>query len=324
MKYLITMLIALCGLPAVSAEAQSTYDDATVFEITEHAVEVSQAVRAILSSSEEEIDFARTKLAVDRLIDPATDGEAILARIDAMAETVRAMAGPSASSAAKVAAVRRFIYESGPWNDHRPFAYDMSDPLGRELKNKLLATYLTTRRGNCVSMPILFLILADRLGVEVSLSTAPHHMFVKYKNEAGRMANLETTSGGHPARDVWYRQNTPMTDEAITNGLYLNAHTRRETAAIMALVLLEHYLETAQYEEVQATADGILQVHPLNVDAILISGVAYGQMIQKEFTVKYPRPIDIPPAETARYLFMAERNQAAFEAAETLGWLPEE
>lgn len=43
---------------------------------------------------------------------------------------------------------------------------------------KLLSRYLDSRRGDCVSMPILFLILADRLGLDVSLSTR--------RNAAGR------------------------------------------------------------------------------------------------------------------------------------------
>jgi hypothetical protein len=31
--------------------------------------------------------------------------------------------------------------------------------------------------------------------------------------------NLETTSGGHPARAIWYRQQMPMPDRAVESGL---------------------------------------------------------------------------------------------------------
>ncbi len=101
------------------------------------------------------------------------------------------------------------------------FAYDQQDPLGLVLKNRLVSTYVQTRKGNCVSMPILFLIVADRMGLNVHLSTAPLHLFVRYTDAQGVDRNLEATSGGHEARTDWYRQNLPMTDKAIASGIYM-------------------------------------------------------------------------------------------------------
>src|SRR6185295_18483907 len=109
----------------------------------------------------------------------------------------------------------RAIYEVGAWNYGRAFGYDHADPFGRILANRLLFTYLRTRQGNCISMPTLFLIVADRMGLNVHLATAPLHMFVRYTDPQGADHNLETTSGGHEARDALYRQNFPMTDRAI-------------------------------------------------------------------------------------------------------------
>ena len=67
------------------------------------------------------------------------------------------------------------------------------------MRNKLISTYLATRRGNCVSMPILMLIIGERMGLDLALSTAPLHIFIRHR-EGGREVNLEATSGGHPAR----------------------------------------------------------------------------------------------------------------------------
>src|SRR3546814_13674837 len=73
--------------------------------------------------------------------------------------------------------------------------------------NKLLPTYLASRRGNCVSMPVLHIILAEKLGLNVHLSTAPLHMFVRYTNPQNqRDLSIEPTSGGYPTRDVWSRE----------------------------------------------------------------------------------------------------------------------
>ncbi len=138
-----------------------------------------------MSTPDDKIDFARAKLTFDKLYDPAsTNIDASLKQIDGMVRTIRAMAGPQAPPQLRLVALRTYIYKAGPWNDNNPFTYDFADPLGRKSSNQLLATYLRTRRGNCVSMPMLFAALAQRLGLDVTLSTAPHHVFVKYHDDA--------------------------------------------------------------------------------------------------------------------------------------------
>jgi regulator of sirC expression with transglutaminase-like and TPR domain len=182
-------------------------------------------VRSILSQPDDRLNYGRAKLAFDRIVDPTVDSEATLAEIDRLASSARALAGPGASPATKLAALRRVIYESGAWNGNRPFSYDHADPLGQNVRNKLLSTYLATRRGNCVSMPILLLIVGERMGLNLALSTAPLHIFLRFTEESGREISLEATSGGHPARTLWYRQNLPMTDRAIESGLYMRTLT---------------------------------------------------------------------------------------------------
>lgn len=167
------------------------------------ASKVVTAVRAVLSVPDDKIDYAQAKLSLDAIIDPTLDSDATMAELDRMTGAARRLAGPSASPAAKLAALRATIYQSGPWNDHRPFDYDHAG--FKSMRSKLLHHYLETRLGNCVSMPILFLILADRLGLDMALAMAPTHLFLRHRDEAGGVVNLETTSGAMPARDIWIR-----------------------------------------------------------------------------------------------------------------------
>src|ERR1700733_1382097 len=112
-----------------------------------------QIVRAVMKTPDGRIDFARAKLTFDKIYDSSTDIAARLKEIDAMAQAIRAMAGPTAPSRLRLIMLRKYIYEAGAWNDNRPFQYDLSDPLGHKPKNRLLSTYLLARRGNCVSVP---------------------------------------------------------------------------------------------------------------------------------------------------------------------------
>jgi regulator of sirC expression with transglutaminase-like and TPR domain len=290
---------------------------------TSHTVSADQLriVGSLLATPEGQIDFAKSKLAIDKLVDPAIDVTAFLTQVDQMTARVESMAGPDASAIKKLAAVRKFIYVAGEWNGYRPFQYDMSDPFGTNLDNKLLPTYVATRRGNCVSMPILFLILADRLGVHMAVSTAPLHVFLQYiDDKSGKTFNIETTSGGLPARDAWLRQSFPMTDAAIRNGVYLKTLSRKEALAVFAQLILEHDMQTRQYHALIDVAERILKYYPADLDAMLAEGTAYAHLIDVEFKQKYPNPYDIPPTLWPEYQLYARKNEELFDRAIALGW----
>ena len=277
-------------------------------------------VRAVLSAPDAALDYARAKLAFDQLIDSAVDIPATMAQLDRMVDEAVRLAGPAASPDARLGAVRRLLYVAGLWNDHRPFSYDHDDPLGQRIGNKLLATYLATRRGNCVSMPALFLILADKLGLDVAFATAPLHAFVRYRSESGHIINIEAANGGHPARDAWIREQMPMTDRAVASGLYLRSPSKREGVALLATTVMEHLIEQRRFREALAVSEVIVQHAPRDAYTMVKQGTICGWLIQTEFKARYPDEATIPPPLRARCAMLVARNRAMFEAAETLGW----
>ncbi|MDQ4087728.1 MAG: hypothetical protein M3177_06940 [Pseudomonadota bacterium] len=109
-------------------------------------VQEAAAVRRILSQPDRALEYGAAKLAFDKLVDPAADVGAAMAELDRLAGIAAAMAGPAASEGAKLGAIRNLIYESGPWNGHRPFAYNHDRPLGDHLPDKLLHNCLATAR----------------------------------------------------------------------------------------------------------------------------------------------------------------------------------
>ena len=277
-------------------------------------------VQSVLSAPDNQLDFARAKLVFDGIIDPSLNAETVLGEVERLAARARALAGPRATDLAQLSALRRVIYTSGPWNGSRPFSYDLADPLGQNIRNKLLSTYLATRRGNCVSMPILMLLVGERMGLNLSLSTAPLHVFVRYTDPAGREMNLETTSGGHPARTVFYRQQMPMSDRAIESGLHMRTLTRREVVALMATVVMVLLIGERRLQEAIEVGEIILQHSPRDALTMVQIGSAYGSLVNAEFAERYPIPALIPPPLQARYAMLAQRNEQMFHAAEALGW----
>lgn len=297
-------------------------DDLDAFLATGADVAALDAVRQLLNGAEGS-DHLAVKIAVDRMIDPTTDATWVRSEIERLVGLIGEMLQPAATPVKRLACLRHCLFDAGPWNDHRPFAYDHSDPTGEDITKKLLANYLRTRRGNCISMPLLFLILAERLGLDVTLARAPLHVLVRYRAEDDRTFNIETTSGGHPARDDWYLQTFAITDDAIANGVYLRSLDRIETAVVIAGTLLEHWMQEARYRDAILLCDALLRHDPRDVYVMVKQGTCWSYLTQAEFG-SYAAPFLISPPLQLRYRAMMQRNEACFAAAEARGWTPVE
>lgn len=101
----------------------------------------ADTIRTILAAPDDELSYEHSKLTIDRIIAPTLDGAAVAAQIDQLATSARRIAA-GGNDIDKLKAVRQVIYDAGAWNGSRPFVYDHADPFGRDLRNKLLATYL--------------------------------------------------------------------------------------------------------------------------------------------------------------------------------------
>lgn len=286
------------------------------------AQDPAATVRAVLSVSDSDLSYEQAKFTFDRIIAPERNQEGVTAEIDQLAKAASEIATDD-NDIAKLQAVQRVIYQSGPWNGGRPFIYDHADPYGEDLNNKRLATYFETRRGNCVSMPILQLIIAERLGLNVSLSTAPLHVFMRYTNpNNGRSIAIESTSGGHPARESEYFERMGVTQAQVDNGIYLGVLSKRQSIAVMASTVTEWLMDQGRYAEAIEVADVLLEYYSTDVHAVVIRGLAHGELLRTEFIERFPNLQGIPPSLHPRFQMLATENAAAFQQAEAWGWTP--
>lgn len=273
-----------------------------------------------LSRPDEAVDFAAAKLAVDRLIDPRTDAGAVLRELDQLTRTVAARTPAGLTPRARMDILLSTLYTAGDWNDHRPFTYDLDDPLAKRRENKLLATYLRTRKGNCVSMPILVAILGQRLGLVVTLSTAPEHVMVKFADGVNWL-NVEATAGGYKW-DSSYERDLDIGPLALQNEIYLRPLTPREAVGVIASTLMEDLAAARRADELMTVADMMLAVNPRDIVATIQKANAYYLQLQQRYNAQYARPLDIPPALQADYAMRSRANLEWFAKAESLGWRP--
>lgn len=277
-------------------------------------------LRALLATPEAHLDFARAKLVVDQQIDPEIDVSATLEQLDALANAIHARFPAGATDAVKMELLLASLHQPGPWNDHRPFRYDLDDPFGDDIRNKLLATYLDSRKGNCVSMPALVVILGQRLGLKIALAAAPQHFLAKFHNpHDGQWVNVEATSGGFK-RDSSCQRELGISPLAMHTGIYLRPLGKREAVAAMMSTLMEFYGKQGLQDQRIAVADLALAVDPRSVTAMLEKGTAYYGMIQQRYITKFRSPADLSVDQLRDYEELRRSNLLWFERAEALGW----
>jgi regulator of sirC expression with transglutaminase-like and TPR domain len=279
-------------------------------------------VRSILQAPEADIDLAKVELSIEHMIDPAVDVGRGLEQLDAMADGIRKMLPAGASSRLTLDALRYHLYQPSPWNDHRPYSYDLDDPFGEKVHNKLLTAYIASRKGNCVSMPLLFVVLGQKLGLDVTASLAPSHVFVKYRDNDGKLYNVETTSGAGFSRDVWMRQQFPMTDDALSSGIYMRPLTKKETAVVMVGTLLQFYEQRGLNDQVIRLADLAHQYSPKDVSIILAKRHAYFMLEKREFIDKYSEPSRVPLERRPQLAEFDSHLKGLYDQAYALGWRP--
>jgi regulator of sirC expression with transglutaminase-like and TPR domain len=280
-------------------------------------IQLESQVEALFAGNR---DMADIKLTIDRMTEPSVDIAKGLKDIDRMEVDLDRMVEGKTTSAAKLAGLKRYVYEAGPWNDNKPFQYDMADPTGQTPQNRLLTDYLADRRGNCISMPVLFMILGQHIGLKMTLAEAPLHMFVKFTDDDGQQWNLETTSGAGFARDSHYRKITPMSDEAVASGIYLRGLSREEAIAMLASELVQHFTRSGRFEDAIIIADVILRHAPKSAYVLVKRGTAYNGILRRDVVSKY-KTISEMDRDTKAYADrIYEANLADFAAAEALGW----
>lgn len=276
-----------------------------------------------LDQSDDQIDLAKVEVEIEHMIDPSISAADTLRKIDELAQTVRARfpQGDATDNEVKVTLLISTLNDPGPWNGYHPYHYDLDNPMGNNPTDKLLSYFMRTRKGNCVSMPVLFVVLGQKLGLPVTLSTAPLHDFAKFKRDNGDWMNVEVTSYGTKT-DEHYAQELSITPRALANGIYLRTLNRRGDVLVIADTLMQYYRHHRPADQQLALTTLVLLHDSKDVSAWVWRGDAYGQMIDDRFIKRFGSEQNIPSSERASFAVLDQNNQQMFRRAEMLGWTP--
>lgn len=164
--------------------------------------------------------------------------------IDRISPILRNMVKSKGISQHKTAgnwAIFTYMTDSIAENNYSPYQYDYENFMGdKDFESFMVSTLLKTKKGNCHSLPYLYKILANEIGVEAYVALAPMHCYIKHKDEQGKWWNLELTSGTF-SRTSFIIESFNVSDAGIESGLYMKALSEKESVALCLLDILVNF-----------------------------------------------------------------------------------
>jgi len=211
----------------------------------------NQAIEEILKLPENKINIGIASLVLAKEFYPNLNIQFFLQTFDYLADRYKFHFGKYSNPEDRIRAVNTYLYKSGFWNDSITFTYDDDDLQVSKLDNKFINGYIANKKGSCITMPMLYVILGERLGFPIYPVRSAKHFFVRYileKPNKKFKQNIETTNGGGFISDNQYKEDILIPDKATKNGVYLRTLSKKEYIASLLLINANEYIKQKNIE----------------------------------------------------------------------------
>ncbi|MHC4153533.1 MAG: tetratricopeptide repeat protein [Planctomycetota bacterium] len=254
----------------------------------------AKSIEQVLRLQEDQVDVATAALIISEYWSDMVNGYRYLDRLDNMAyeirETLRARKIGADYRAIAVINEHLFVKEG-----FKSVA-EVTDP-----NDLFLHNVMDKKRGYCLSLSILYLALAERLGLPIYGMVVPGHFFVRYDDGAVRL-NIETTSNGGVAADEHYmsRFKVPALDE---NSIYMRSLNKIETLGCFFNNLGNAYSEVGDTDAARRALEQAVDINPLLPESRMNLGNIYLNLGRvDEAITEYRTALDINPGDAKSHL----------------------
>lgn len=154
---------------------------------------------------------------------------------------------------------------------HFPLKYDFEDYRGEKDWSKMFVSkLLKTGTGQCHSLPLLYLILAEEIGAEAYVALSPNHSYIKFQDEKGKWYNIELTNGMFTVSSFILNSGF-IKAEAIQNHIYMKNLSKQELLSQFYTDLATGYIHKFGYDQfVEKVAQKALELYPKNINANML------------------------------------------------------
>jgi regulator of sirC expression with transglutaminase-like and TPR domain len=204
---------------------------------------------------DESIDLVRAALVIARTEYPGLDLETYAGRVEELAGRVGGLIPDPSPQRARVA-LNRVLFEEVRLSGNRDDYYDP--------RNSFLNDVLDRGLGIPITLSILYMEVARRIGFSLAGVGLPGHFLLKHRSEDGKEMLIDCFNRG----DVLSRQDCQSRLDEIYSGEiklrpeFLHPISRRQILTRMLNNLKTVYLSTRNFRKALPIADLILVTHP--------------------------------------------------------------
>lgn len=132
---------------------------------------------------------------------------------------------------------------------HYPMTYDFDDPWGRtDWTKQFVSKLMSESTGQCHSLPLLYMLLAEEIGAKAHLSYAPQHSYIKFEDGYGNWYNAELTNGMFTT-DNFIANSGYVKVEAISNQIYMDTLSYNQALVHNLVDLAKGYRQKFGYDD---------------------------------------------------------------------------
>ncbi len=196
---------------------------------------------------------------------------------------------------------------------HNPYTYDFNDYMGQEnWDNMFVSKLLYQSKGQCNSMPRLYMILAEEIGAESYLAFAPNHSFIRFKDNIGEWHNAELTSGAIMS-DIFMLDSGFMKAETVQNGNYMTGLSKAQIMAQLLNDLASGYISKFGRDEfIERVIDKALELNPNGINSNIHKfnmQLARMSYVAQQLNAKHPDQLKPYPKALEIFNALAQQDQ---------------
>jgi len=213
----------------------------------------ARSIEQVLRLRDEEVDLATAALIVSENWSDMVYGRRYLARLDEMAMEIRdrlARKRLQVNSRA-IPVINEYLFTELRFKS----IAEANDP-----NSLFLHTVMDEKRGYCLSLSVLYLSIAERLGLPLYGVVVPGHFFVRYDD--GRIQfNIETTSNGGTASDEHYIDKFRVPPGG-RNGIYMKNLDKIQTLGCFFNNLGNSYSDVGNMDSALLAFERAVEINP--------------------------------------------------------------
>jgi regulator of sirC expression with transglutaminase-like and TPR domain len=215
---------------------------------------------AALVADDGQISQLEAAVAIGQDADPGLDVQGVLAEIDALAARLKKRIAADAAPLQRLRYLNRYFFQelgfAGNVNDY----YDPA--------NSYLHRVLATRRGIPITLALIYIEIAQQIGLEARGVSFPGHFLIKLKMSQGEVV-IDPFNGRSLSRDdlderiaPYRRRHGLLEDAELPLGLFLQTATARAVLARMLRNLKEIHRGAEDWSHLLAVMQRLVVLLP--------------------------------------------------------------